>query len=101
VPVFVLVQVLGAAAATAVVALLHPRLTDRGAAAVVPHARLDDDLVESADVVVTRGCGETCPSSRASATRTGPSATPPARTFPRSGGSSTTSTSGSAACSPS
>jgi glycerol uptake facilitator-like aquaporin len=37
VPMFVLVQAVGAAAAVAVVALLHPRLTDRGAAAVVPH----------------------------------------------------------------
>jgi glycerol uptake facilitator-like aquaporin len=42
VPMFVLMQAIGAAAATAVVALLYPQLTDRGAAAVVPHATLEE-----------------------------------------------------------
>ena len=43
--------------------------------------RWTDEIVEAADVVVTMGCGEACRSSRASATRTGSSTTPPARTW--------------------
>jgi arsenate reductase len=134
VPMFVLMQAIGAAAAVAAVTLLYPQLTDRGAAAVVPPrdargepvtakpsvvfacihnsgrsvaaqvltrnyagdavevrsagsepgagvnpvvaqvlderglpvgehipTKLDYDLVKSADVVITMGCGETCP----------------------------------------
>jgi protein-tyrosine-phosphatase len=63
--------------------------------------KLDYDLVEAADVVITMGCGETCPVFPGSATRTGESTTPPARTCPRSAPASTTSTPGFAACSPS
>ena len=37
------------------------------------------EAVESSDVVVTMGCGDTCPTSRASATRTGCSTTRPGR----------------------
>ena len=34
-------------------------------------SRWTDETVRAADVVVTMGCGDTCPSSPASATRTG------------------------------
>ena len=39
-----------------------------------------DEIVQAADVVVTMGCGDACPSSRASATRIGSFPTRPART---------------------
>jgi Low molecular weight phosphotyrosine protein phosphatase len=64
-------------------------LTDR-----TPHA-LDHELAEKADVVVTMGCGDECPTSRASATSTGTSKTPPACRSTRSGQSATTSHAGS------
>lgn len=48
----------------------------------VPKKLLTDDVAAS-DVVITMGCGDTCPSTPASATRTGPSPTPPARTSTR------------------
>ena len=41
---------------------------------------LTPDDVQAADVVVTMGCGETCPSFRARPTRTGHSRTPRVKT---------------------
>ena len=70
-------------------------LADRGlSTAAEKPTKLDPDVVEAADVVITMGCGETCRSSRASATRTGPLTTRPARTPTPCAGSSTTSTAG-------
>ena len=40
---------------------------------------LTTDAVKTSDVVITMGCGDTCPSTRASVTRTGSSTTRPAR----------------------
>ena len=42
--------------------------------------RWTDEIVRAADVVITMGCGDTCPSFPASATKTGSSTTPPAET---------------------
>ena len=44
-----------------------------------------DEIVQAADVVVTMGCGDACPLSRASGTRTGSSRIRPGRTSRRSG----------------
>ena len=41
-----------------------------------------DEIVRAADVVVTMGCGDACPLTRASATRTGCSTTPRASASP-------------------
>ena len=46
-----------------------------------------DEIVQAADVVITMGCGDACPSSLASATRTGPSMTRPTRPWTRCAGS--------------
>ena len=54
-----------------------------------------DEVVRAADVVVTMGCGDACPSSPASGTRTGPSRTRQVRTSPRSVRSATRSSAGS------
>ncbi len=40
---------------------------------------LTTDAVKASDVVITMGCGDTCPYYPASATRTGSSTTPPAK----------------------
>ena len=58
-----------------------------------------DEIVQAADVVVTMGCGDACPSSPASATRTGASTTPPARTSTPSDPSATRSKHGCEGCS--
>ena len=55
---------------------------------------LTDEVVRAADVVITMGCGDACPISLASDTRTGTSRTPPARTWRRSVGSGTRSAQG-------
>ena len=59
-----------------------------------------DEIVQAADVVVTMGCGDACPSSPENATKNGPSPTPPAKTSMRCGPSATTLKNGSGACSP-
>jgi arsenate reductase len=51
--------------------------------------RLASEDVESSDVVVTMGCGDTCPISPAPATRTGRSTTQPAGRSRRCGSSAT------------
>ena len=43
VPTFLVAQAIGAGAAAATVALLYPRLTDRAATVVVPHAQLEEN----------------------------------------------------------
>ena len=63
--------------------------------------KLTTGAVHAADVVITMGCGDACPSSRASATSTGSSPTPPARVPRTFGRSATTSTPASGPCSPS
>ena len=50
-----------------------------------------DETVKAADVVITMGGGDACPSSRASVTRSRSSTTPPARTSPPSAPSATRS----------
>jgi protein-tyrosine-phosphatase len=59
-----------------------------------------DEIVQAADVVIAMGCGDACPIFPASATRTGTSPTPPARTSPRSAPSATTSKNAYGACWP-
>ncbi len=61
---------------------------------------LTTDTVRESDVVITMGCGDVCPSSRASATKTGSSTTPPGKASSRSDPSATTSGPGSRALSP-
>ncbi|MDT7745354.1 MAG: hypothetical protein QOE59_4432 [Actinomycetota bacterium] len=61
--------------------------------------RLNFDDVDAADVVITVGCGDACPAFPASATSTGNSPTPPARTRTRCDPSATTSTAACASCS--
>lgn len=56
--------------------------------------KLDRDLVQDSDVVITMGWGRPARSSQASATRTGRWPTLPARTLTRFAASSTTSTDG-------
>ena len=64
-------------------------------------SKLTTEDVEASDVVITMGCGDTCPSSPASATSTGTSKTPPAKASTPSAPSATTSPAASAPCSPS
>lgn len=52
---------------------------------------LTTDAVKTSDVVITMGCGDTCPIFPASATRTGNSAIPRAKVSTRCGSSATTS----------
>ncbi len=89
----------GSAPKAAVNPVVAQVLAERGlsTAAETP-TRLDVDTVSAADVVVTMGCGETCPCSPASATRTGRSTTPPDRTPRRCVASSTTSIPAYAPC---
>ena len=53
---------------------------------------LTTEVVQAADVVITMGCGDACPSSRASDTSTGSCAIPPACRWRRSARSGTRST---------
>ncbi|OLM15897.1 Arsenate reductase [Pseudonocardia sp. Ae707_Ps1] len=53
--------------------------------------KLTTDAVEASDVVITMGCGDACPSSRASATSTGSSPIPEGKTSPPSAKSATRS----------
>ena len=50
-----------------------------------------DEIVRAADVVITMGCGDACPSTPANATRTGSSTTPLAKTSTPSAPSATKS----------
>ena len=61
---------------------------------------LTTEAVKESDVVITMGCGDTCPISRASATRTGNSKTRPARASSPSARSATTSRPASRTSSP-
>ena len=61
---------------------------------------LTTDAVKASDVVITMGCGDTCPFYPASATRTGSSTTPPAKTSTTSDPSATRSASVSKPSSP-
>lgn len=61
---------------------------------------LTEDAVRAADVVITMGCGDACPSIPASVTSTGPCPIPPANPSTSSAGSATRSTLASVTCSP-
>ena len=61
--------------------------------------RLDHDLVDAADVVITLGCGESCPAAVGTRIEDWEVDDPRDRTSTRSGGSSPTSTPASARCS--
>ena len=52
---------------------------------------LTTEAVKASDVVITMGCGDTCPYYPGNATKTGSSTTPQARTSPMSGPSATRS----------
>ena len=60
---------------------------------------LTDEVVRAADAVITMGCGDACPSTRASATSTGGSRIQPARISTQSGQSATRSTGACRRCS--
>jgi arsenate reductase (thioredoxin) len=53
--------------------------------------RLTDQLAEQADIVITMGCGDQCPTSQSSATSTGTSPTQTASRSNKSERSATTS----------
>ena len=97
----VLVRSAGSEPGNAVNPAVAQVLAERGLAAdaEIP-TLLDPQTVAAADVVITMGCGETCPVSPVSATRTGPSTTRPVRTFSPCGGSLTTSTPAFRSCWP-
>ena len=59
-----------------------------------------DEIVQAADVVITMGCGDACPISQASGTRTGTYQTRPVNLSMQSGPSETKSRDESATCSP-
>lgn len=58
---------------------------------------LTTEVVQASDVVITMGCGDACPSSQGSATRTGSAMTPQGRASKRSVPSATASAPGSTA----
>ena len=73
-----------------------PRSLPTGACRATPRppTKLDPDVAEAADIVVTMGCGETCPVFPGKRYGTGLSTTPPTRTSRRCVVSLTTSTAG-------